>query len=214
MSDLHPSFDRLVIASANAGKCREVQQLLADLDIELLPRSQWNIPSPCETGLTFVENAILKARHAAACTGLPALADDSGLIVEALNGAPGVHSARFAGSHATCGDNICKLLQQLKGVCASKRRAQLHCTLALCRYPADPNPLLAHGSWEGSILASPQGNGGFGYDQVFYVKTHDCSAAQLDPAEKNRLSHRGMAFQKLRKSLAQLVRLPHKVATP
>ena len=198
-------FSRLVIASGNSGKFREFQHLLADLNVELVSRSQWNVPSPCETGLSFVENAILKARHAAAYTGLPALADDSGLIVEALNGAPGVHSARFAGLHATCGDNIRKLLQSLQGVCSKKRKACLYCALAVCRHANDPNPLLAHGRWEGSILQQPQGEGGFGYDKVFCVKTHGCSAAQLEPTEKNRLSHRAMAFKKLRVQLSSLL---------
>ncbi|MEM7589386.1 MAG: RdgB/HAM1 family non-canonical purine NTP pyrophosphatase [Myxococcota bacterium] len=198
-------FTRLVIASGNSGKFRELRSLLADLNVELVPRSKWNLPSPAETGLTFVENAILKARHAAACTGLPALADDSGLIVDALNGAPGVRSARFAGSHATCADNIRKLLRLLKGVCTQDRKASLHCTLAVCRHANDPNPLLAYGRWEGSILQDPQGEGGFGYDKVFYVKTHGCSAAQLDPAQKNRLSHRAVAFKQLHAQLSYML---------
>ena len=198
-------FTRLVIASANAGKFYELQCLLAGLDIELIPRSHWQVSSPCETGLTFAENAILKARHASACTGLPALADDSGLIVDALDGAPGVRSARFAGSHATCDDNICKLLELLQGVSQQDRKAYLYCTLALCRHPSDPSPLLAHGKWDGAILQNPQGEGGFGYDRVFYVTTHGCSAAQLDPKEKNRLSHRAIAFRQLRMQLEDMV---------
>ena len=188
---------RIVLASNNPGKVREIGQLLADQEIEVLPQSEFDIPEAEETGLTFVENAILKARHAAHLAGLPAIADDSGIEVDALNGAPGIYSARFAGAGASDADNLQKLLETLKDVPEAKRTARFQCLMVYLRHGADPTPLICQGTWEGRILFEPRGTGGFGYDPVFYVPTHDCASAELAPEEKNRLSHRGQAIRKL-----------------
>ncbi|MEM7496049.1 MAG: RdgB/HAM1 family non-canonical purine NTP pyrophosphatase [Myxococcota bacterium] len=192
---------RLVLASNNPGKLRELQDLLADTRIEVVPQNHFHLASVEETGLSFVENALLKARHAARHTGLPALADDSGLAVDALNGAPGIYSARFAGERATETDNIHKLLDHLKGVADPDRAACFHCAIVLCRHATDPVPLIAQGSWRGSILHAPTSGGGFGYDPIFHVPTHNRSAAELDPGEKNRISHRARAIKRLREML-------------
>ncbi|MGB3611597.1 MAG: XTP/dITP diphosphatase [Cellvibrio sp.] len=194
---------KIVLASGNAGKLREFQQLLAGCGFEVLPQSAFNLSNADETGLTFVENAILKARHACAHTGLPAIADDSGLEVDALNGRPGIYSARYAGVDASDAENNAKLVQELSGVEAAQRTARYHCVLAFMRHAEDPTPVLCHGSWEGSILTEPRGTGGFGYDPLFFVPTHQCTAAELDKAEKNRISHRGKAMAEL---LARLQR--------
>ncbi|KPK11706.1 MAG: non-canonical purine NTP pyrophosphatase [Acidithiobacillales bacterium SG8_45] len=188
---------RVVLASNNPGKVREIGQLLADQEIEVLPQSEFGIPEAEETGLTFVENAILKARHAAHLAGLPAIADDSGIEVDALNGAPGIYSARFAGKGASDADNLQKLLEELKDVPEAQRAARFQCLMVYMRHDADPTPLICQGTWEGRILFEPRGTGGFGYDPVFYVPTHDCASAELAPEEKNRLSHRGQAIRKL-----------------
>lgn len=194
---------KIVLASGNAGKLREFQQLLAGCGFEVLPQSAFNLSNADETGLTFVENAILKARHACAHTGLPAIADDSGLEVDALNGRPGIYSARYAGVDPSDAENNAKLVQELSGVEAAQRTARYHCVLAFMRHAEDPTPVLCHGSWEGSILTEPRGTGGFGYDPLFFVPTHQCTAAELDKAEKNRISHRGKAMAEL---LARLQR--------
>lgn len=194
---------KIVLASGNAGKLREFQQLLAGCGFEVLPQSAFNLSNADETGLTFVENAILKARHACAHTGLPAIADDSGLEVDALNGRPGIYSARYTGVDASDAENNAKLVQELSGVEAAQRTARYHCVLAFMRHAEDPTPVLCHGSWEGSILTEPRGTGGFGYDPLFFVPTHQCTAAELDKAEKNRISHRGKAMAEL---LARLQR--------
>lgn len=191
------SMKKIVLASSNKGKLAEIQYLLRDLPIEFIPQTVLGIPDIEETGLTFVENAILKARNAAALSGLPALADDSGLAVDCLNGAPGVYSARYAGPGATDADLIAKLLKQMEKVDASDRRARFHCVMALLMNPRDPAPLICHGIWEGQILHSARGQQGFGYDPVFYVPMHACSAAELDPQEKNKISHRGQAMAHL-----------------
>ena len=188
---------RIVLASNNAGKVREIGQLLADQEIEVLPQSAFDIPEAEETGLTFVENAILKARHAAHLAGLPAIADDSGIEVDALNGAPGIYSARFAGKGASDSDNLRKLLEELKDVPEQNRTARFQCLMVYMRHEKDPTPIICQGTWEGCILFEPRGSGGFGYDPVFYVPTHDCASAELAPDEKNRLSHRGQAIRKL-----------------
>ena len=188
---------RIVLASNNAGKVREIGQLLADQEIEVLPQSAFDIPEAEETGLTFVENAILKARHAAHLAGLPAIADDSGIEVDALNGAPGIYSARFAGKGASDSDNLRKLLEELKDVPEQNRTARFQCLMVYMRHEKDPTPIICQGTWEGCILLEPRGSGGFGYDPVFYVPTHDCASAELAPDEKNRLSHRGQAIRKL-----------------
>lgn len=194
---------RVVLASNNPGKVREIGQLLADQDIEVLPQSEFAVPEAEETGLTFVENAILKARHATRLTDLPAIADDSGIEVDALNGAPGIYSARFAGHGASDRENLRKLLTELKDVPESQRSARFQCLMVYLRHADDPTPLLCQGTWEGRILFEPRGTGGFGYDPVFYVPTHDCTSAELAAEEKNRLSHRGQALRILITALKQ-----------
>jgi len=192
---------RLVLASGNPGKVRELARLLAPLGIEITPQSAFGVVDAEETGLTFVENALIKARHAAHATGLPAVADDSGLIVDALDGAPGLYSARYAGAGAGDRANIDKLLAALAGVPEDRRTARFFCCVALLHSAHDPVPLVCQAAWEGRILETPRGDGGFGYDPVFFVPTHDCSAAQLPPAEKDRLSHRGQALRLLARKL-------------
>jgi len=188
---------KIVLASSNPGKVREINQLLADLDLQVQPQSEYGVEDAEETGLTFVENAILKARNAAQHTGLPAIADDSGIEVDALNGAPGIYSARFAGAGASDQDNLEKLLTDMQGIAEAGRSARFQCLLVYLRHANDPTPLICQGTWEGRILAEPRGEHGFGYDPVFYVPTHDCSSAELPPQVKNALSHRGQALRKL-----------------
>lgn len=188
---------KIVLASGNQGKVREFNQLLAELDIEVVPQTEFGVPEAEETGLTFVENAIIKARNAAAHTGLPAIADDSGIEVDALHGAPGIYSARYSGPGASDAANCQKMLKELAGVAEAERTARFQCLLVLMEHEADPTPIICQGTWEGLITTAPQGENGFGYDPVFYVPQHDCTAAQLSSAEKNRLSHRGQALQKL-----------------
>lgn len=188
---------KIVLASGNKGKVREINQILAGLDIEVVPQSEFGVPEADETGLTFVENAIIKARNAAAHTGLPAIADDSGLEVDALQGVPGIYSARYAGVGASDEENLQKLLQQMTGVAESERTARFQCLMVLMEHEKDPTPIICQGTWEGQIIETPQGDNGFGYDPVFYVPQHDCTAAQLGAEEKNRLSHRGQALGKL-----------------
>jgi XTP/dITP diphosphohydrolase len=187
----------IVLASSNPGKVREINQLLAELDLQVQPQSEYGVEDAEETGLTFVENAILKARNAAQHTGLPAIADDSGIEVDALNGAPGIYSARFAGAGASDQDNLEKLLTDMQGIPEAGRSARFQCLLVYLRHATDPTPLICQGTWEGRILAEPRGEHGFGYDPVFYVPTHDCSSAELPPQVKNILSHRGQALRKL-----------------
>jgi XTP/dITP diphosphohydrolase len=187
----------IVLASNNSGKVREFTQLLADAHLNIVPQSSFGITDVAETGLTFVENALIKARHAAQYSGLAALADDSGIEVDALSGAPGIYSARYAGTDATDEANVIKLLADLEGVAADERTARFHCVLVYLRHAADPTPLICHGIWEGQILTAPRGDNGFGYDPIFWVPTHDCSSAELAPAVKNQLSHRGQALRQL-----------------
>jgi len=194
---------KIILASGNAGKLREFQQLLANCGFEVLPQSDFNVSNADETGLTFVENAIIKARHACANTGLPALADDSGIEVDALNGRPGIYSARYSGLSAEDADNNAKLLQELAQVPVEKRTARYHCVLAFMRHAEDPTPILCHGTWEGVILTEARGEGGFGYDPLFFVPTHNCAAAEMDKAEKNRISHRGKAMAELLEKIQQ-----------
>jgi len=193
---------RIVLATGNPGKVREFSQLLSGLPIEIVAQSDLRVPEAEETGLTFVENAILKARNAAAHTELPALADDSGIEVDALLGQPGVHSARYAGADANSAKNISKLLRELLGVQDTERSARFRCVLVLLRHRADPAPLICTGTWAGRILERPVGEGGFGYDPVFWVPEQDCSAAQLSATDKNRISHRAKAMSSLRQALA------------
>ncbi len=194
--------ERLVLASSNAGKLREFNVLLADLGFEVLRQADLGVTDAEETGLSFVENALLKARHASQKTGLAALADDSGLVVDALDGQPGIYSARFAGQPTNDAANNAKLLAALKAVPAEQRTARFRCCIVLVRHPTDPVPLIAEASWEGYILTAPQGQQGFGYDPLFYVPSHACTAAELEASEKNRISHRGQAMQRLRTLLA------------
>ncbi len=194
---------KIVLASNNKGKVREFNQLLSGLDMEVVPQNTFDIPEVDETGLSFVENAILKARNAAAHSGLPAIADDSGLEVDVLNGAPGIYSARFAGKGASDADNLQKLLRDIKNVPEAQRTARFQCVLVYMRHKDDPTPIICQGTWEGVITQAPQGENGFGYDPIFYVPTHHCTSAQLTPEQKNALSHRGQALQKLLVELKQ-----------
>jgi len=187
----------IILASSNPGKVREINQLLADLDLQVKPQSEFGVADAEETGLTFVENAILKARNAARHTGLPAIADDSGIEVDALNGAPGIYSARYAGIGAGDRANLEKLLADLEDIPEAQRTARFQCLMVSLQHADDPTPLICQGTWEGRILFEPQGDNGFGYDPVFYVPTHDCASAELAPAIKNSLSHRGQALRQL-----------------
>jgi XTP/dITP diphosphohydrolase len=193
----------IVLASGNPGKVREIQQLLGP-GWTVVPQSARGVPPVEETGATFRDNALIKARHAAALTGGPALADDSGLEVDELGGAPGVHSARYAGPHASDADNNLKLLAALAGVPPARRSARYRCILAYVNGPDDPAPLVAEGTWSGWIAEHPQGSGGFGYDPLFIDQATGMSAARMDLEAKNALSHRGSALGALRKMLADL----------
>lgn len=188
---------QIVLATSNPGKIEEIRLLAKDLPIEWILQTELNIPDAEETGKTFIENAILKARHAAKLSGLPALADDSGLVIDALNGAPGIFSARYAGVDATAAERNQKILNDMRDVPREDRAASYHCVLALVEYENDPVPLICHGVWEGSILDNPRGKNGFGYDPIFYVPTHKCSAAELSTEEKNTISHRGQVMEQL-----------------
>jgi len=188
---------RVVLASSNRGKLRELNELLAGIHFEAASQSEFGVSDAEETGLTFVENAIIKARHAAAATGLPAIADDSGLEVDALNGDPGVFSARYSGPDATDRRNLEKLLTELQGVDEDRRSARFHCVLVYMRHDRDPTPIICHSTWEGRIATAPTGDNGFGYDPVFIVPGRGCTAAELPAEEKNRLSHRGQALRQL-----------------
>ncbi len=192
-----PLPPRIVFASNNPGKVAEVAAQFSPLGSELIPQSQFNVPAVEETGRTFVENALIKARQASTVCGLPAIADDSGLEVDALHGAPGIRSARFAGADADDEANNTLLLEKLADVPDEQRRARFQCLLVYLRHPDDPTPVICQGTWEGFIARSPRGDNGFGYDPLFYLPRFDCTAAQLPPAEKNRLSHRGQALRQL-----------------
>ena len=192
---------KIILASNNPGKLREIQAVVDASRYQLIAQSELQIGEVPETGTTFVENAIIKARHAAQQSGVCALADDSGIEVDALLGAPGVHSARFAGEQANDVSNNEKLLAALEGVPDHERNARFHCIIVYMRHALDPMPILCQGTWEGRILHKVTGSSGFGYDPLFYVPTHGCSSAQLDPMEKNRISHRAQALQKLMRVL-------------
>lgn len=195
---------RLVLASGNAGKVIELEQLLAGSGVQLVPQTALGVSDAEETGLTFVENALIKARHAARATGMPALADDSGICVDALGGAPGLYAARYAGKHGDSAANNAKLLHELAGVPTDKRSAYFIAVLVVLRHADDPAPLIAEGRWHGRILEAPRGEGGFGYDPLFLPAGHELGAAELDPALKNRLSHRGQALEVLKARFAEL----------
>lgn len=192
---------KIVLATGNKGKVKELSSMLSDLNIEVLPQSEFHVTEVAETGSTFVENAIIKARHAARITGLPAIADDSGLAVDALGGAPGVYSARYAGEDANDQDNIQKLLQALSGVAPEQRQARFLCVLVYMAHADDPTPIICQGEWHGTITTQTMGDNGFGYDPVFWLAEQNCSSAQLTPAQKNQLSHRGKALALLVKAL-------------
>jgi XTP/dITP diphosphohydrolase len=195
---------RLVLASGNAGKVVELEQLLAGSGVQLVPQTALGVNDAEETGLTFVENALIKARHAARITGMAALADDSGICVDVLGGAPGLYAARYAGKHGDNAANNAKLLHELAGVPTEKRTAYFIAVLVVLRHADDPAPLIAEGRWHGRILEAPRGTGGFGYDPLFLPAGHDLGAAELEPALKNRLSHRGQALEVLKARFAEL----------
>lgn len=195
-----------MLASGNAGKLREFSALLAGWDIELLPQSALGLAPAVEDGESFVENALLKARHASRDSGLPAIADDSGLAADCLHGAPGIHSARYAGAQASDTDNLALLLGNMASVAEGERGAVFHCAIVLVRHAADPVPVIAEGDWRGQVLRAPRGAGGFGYDPVFLVPSLGRSAAELSGAHKNRLSHRGRAVRALGRRLRELAR--------
>jgi len=199
----HHRGEQIVLASNNPGKVREINQLLASQQITVVAQKEFDIPDAFEDGLSFVENAIKKARHAARLSGLPAIADDSGIEVDALHGAPGIYSARFAGEGASDQANLEKLLAELATVPEAERSARFQCLMVYMRHAEDPTPIICQGTWEGSILFESRGDNGFGYDPVFYVPTHHCSSAELSAEVKNSLSHRGQALRKLLEELSK-----------
>ena len=190
---------KVVLASSNKGKLKELQNILTAKDINLIPQSEFKVNDADETGLSFVENAIIKARHACEATGLPSIADDSGIEVDALNGRPGIYSARFSGKSGVEADpaNNVKLLDELSEIPKHKRTARFQCVIVNLRHAQDPMPLICQGTWEGRILFEEQGENGFGYDPLFYVPTHQCTSAELPAEVKNAISHRGQALQRL-----------------
>lgn len=194
---------RIVLASGNAGKIRELTELLAPIGLEVVPQSQWQVEECEETGLTFVENAILKARNAARHTGLPALADDSGIEVDFLQGQPGIYSARYSGPDGDDRRNNEKLLAAMQGVPQDQRTARFRCVMAFLTHAEDPSPILTEGTWEGLVAAQSAGSRGFGYDSVFFLPEYGCTSAELPDAEKNRLSHRGQAVRAMVERLRQ-----------
>ena len=194
---------KLVLASSNPGKLREFSALLHDWHYKIIPQAELNVADVPETGTTFVENAIIKARHAAQQTGYAALSDDSGIVVDALNGEPGVYSARFSGSNANDDANNALLVEKLRAVPEAQRSARYQAVIVYMPNAADPSPIICEGSWEGVIVLDPRGSGGFGYDPYFYLPEYGCTSAELSAEEKNRISHRGQALRLL------LERLPH-----
>ncbi len=194
---------KVVLATGNKGKLTEFRQLLAGLDMDVVPQSDFDIPDAIEDGLSFVENAIIKARHAAKLTGLPAIADDSGLEVDMLNGAPGIYSARFSGENATDEKNNLRLLSLLQEIPEEQRTARFQCLLVMMRHAEDPTPLICQGTWEGRISFVPQGDNGFGYDPLFLIPELGLTSAQLEKTEKNRISHRGQAMRLLLEKLSR-----------
>jgi XTP/dITP diphosphohydrolase len=194
---------RVVLASGNKGKLREIERILGELGIQVVPQSEFGVKDADETGTTFIENALIKARHAVEGTGLAAIADDSGIVVDALGGRPGVYSARYAGPDASDKDNNKRLLEELDGVPDEQRGAAFHCVACLV-FPDDADPVIAEGEWRGRILREPRGEGGFGYDPLFLVPELGCSSAELSPEEKNARSHRGKALTELARKLREL----------
>jgi len=197
-----PDRRQVVLASNNPGKLREMADIVAGHGIDLVPQLRYEVTTVAETGLTFVENAILKARAASVVSGLPAIADDSGIEVDVLNGAPGIYSARYAGEHATDQENLELLRRNVMATGAVHPVARYQCIIVYLRHAGDPTPVIADGTWEGSIVQEPKGSNGFGYDPIFYVTTHGCTSAELPPEIKNRISHRGLALRKLLQKLS------------
>ena len=193
---------RLVLASSNTGKLAELRPLLAGTGLELVAQSELGVHDAVEDGLTFVENALIKARNACRHTGLPALADDSGLVVDALGGAPGLISAHYAGVHGDSAGNVARVLRELEDVPEARRSARFHCTLVLLRHAEDPQPIIAEGSWEGRVLPEPRGTGGFGYDPIFFDPVLGAGAGEMPAELKNRVSHRARALAVLAERLA------------
>jgi XTP/dITP diphosphohydrolase len=193
--------NKIVLASNNEGKVREINAMLSGHHLQIISQSEFSVPEIEETGLTFVENAILKARNAVKHTGLPAIGDDSGIEIPGLNGKPGIYSARYAGVGASDEDNLYKLIDEIRKMPEEKRQARFVCLMVFLRYADDPVPLIAEGIWNGIAVTEPKGKNGFGYDPMFYVPTHQCMSAELPPEVKNSISHRGQALQKL---IAQL----------
>ena len=196
-------MSKIVLASGNAGKVHEINSLLSDHGIEVVPQTEFDVPEAVEDGLTFVENALKKARHAAKLTGLPAIADDSGIEVDALGKRPGIYSARYSGEDATDIKNYEKMLDELKDVAEENRTARYWCVMVYMESENDPTPIITQGSLEGRILTAPQGDGGFGYDPIFWLAEHNCSAAELSLKEKNKISHRAIALNALAKKLTE-----------
>ncbi|MGB6294152.1 MAG: XTP/dITP diphosphatase [Vibrio anguillarum] len=194
---------KIVLATGNQGKVREMADLLVDFGFDVVAQTELNVPEAEETGTTFIENAIIKARHAAKITGLPAIADDSGLEVDYLQGAPGIYSARYAGENASDQQNLEKLLAAMEGVPDEQRTARFHCVLVFMRHENDPTPLVCHGTWQGRILHQAHGSNGFGYDPIFFAPEDNCASAELLPARKKQLSHRGKALKMLFKTLSE-----------
>lgn len=195
--------ETIVLASGNAGKLKELQALFTTSGINVKAQGEFNVSDAEETGMSFVENAILKARHACVETGLPALADDSGLAVDALGGAPGIYSARFSGADATDASNNQKLLQQLEGVDDNQRGAAFHCVLVYMRHAEDPSPIICQAQWRGRILQQARGQQGFGYDPLFWVEEQQCASAELPRELKNTISHRALAIKQLQRAMTQ-----------
>jgi len=201
-------MNKIVLASGNQGKLREFAQLLSPLSINIIPQSDLDVTEAEETGLSFVENAIIKARNACLQTGLPAIADDSGIEVDALRGAPGIYSSRYAGPNASDEDNVAALLSALKEVPDSERTARFQCVLVFMRHAEDPTPLICQGSWHGLILTAAAGDGGFGYDPIFHCVETDSSAAELSSQQKHAISHRGMAMRQFLQEFQYARHLP------
>ncbi|AFI85832.1 RdgB/HAM1 family non-canonical purine NTP pyrophosphatase [Methylophaga nitratireducenticrescens] len=201
-------MSKIVLASGNIGKLRELSQILGPLGLEIIPQTDLNVPEAEETGLSFVENAIIKARNASLFTGLPAIADDSGIEVDALHGAPGIYSSRYAGPEASDTDNIQALLDAMKDIPETERTARFQCVVVFIRHAKDPTPLICQGDWQGQILQLPLGDGGFGYDPVFWVAETDCTAAELSPEQKHAISHRGKAMRRFMEEFKYTRHLP------
>lgn len=197
-------MSKLVLASGNAGKVKEINNLLRANGIDVISQNEFDVPEAVEDGLTFVENAIKKARNACMHTGLPSIADDSGIEVDAINKAPGIYSARFSGAGATDEKNNIKLLAELDGVAESERTARYQCVMVYMKSADDPTPIITQGTLEGRILTAPRGNGGFGYDPLFWLEDNNCSAAELSLEEKNKISHRAIALQAMIQQLSNL----------